>query len=132
MKNLNGLVDPRKPRLDPETILEQAIRVQSRRLRIGVDFEERTTLTNQHLHKDVKVMADLAEKLDMIRNGTRGAGRPSTSEVTNANSSEVSEAMRMVDGDETKQDKIATLMGSLAHLMQRKKKSEALPIQTAN
>lgn len=125
-KTLDGIVDPRKPKLDAEAHLEQLIRVGARRLRIGFDFEERTTLLNQNLHKDFRTQGELIEKLVALRNGGTkpGVGRPAQNNAVT--SPEAADSLRKVSTNEEKQEKIAGLMTSIVGLMERRKSVETL------
>lgn len=124
-ENLNGIVSKRRPKLDEEQELEQLIRVQSRRLKVAVDFEIQSTLPNQHLHKDVKVASDMIENLAKMRGKLSTAGRPTSQQAVPA-SAAANEELRNMKRTEDSVSRISSLFGQLGNLVkQREQASEA-------
>lgn len=125
--DLNGLVDPSKPGLDPIAHLEQLIRVQSQRLRVGVEFEKKTEIVNQHLHKDMRTQRENLEALATLKGMTPTAGRPSGETQNTATSNMAAqEAMRNADKSEASQEKLVGAMSGLMELIQKKQKRETI------
>jgi hypothetical protein len=127
-EDLNGMIDPRKPGLDPIAMAEQLVRAQSQRIRIAMNFEKDAKLTIQHTHKEIRTQRENLEFLAELRGMKQGAGRPSAESADLAtNNVAAQEAMRDADKGEGAQERLVSSMGSLLDLMQKKaKRSEAL------
>jgi hypothetical protein len=125
--DLNGLVDPLKPGLDPIATLEQLIRVQSQRIRVGVEFEKKTEIVNQHLHRDMRTQRENLETLAALKGMTPTAGRPSgEGQNTATNNMAAQEAMRNADKSEMAQEKLVGAMGGLMDLIRKKQARETI------
>lgn len=121
--SINSLVSPRQPSLDEEAQLEQLIRVQKSRLKIGMDFETNTGILNQHLHKDINATVNMVEQLAKMRGKLSGAGRPA--EGSNVQMpAEAQEQLRKSASSEHSQDRMASLIGKLGSLIQQRASSE--------
>lgn len=117
-ETLSGLVSPLQPNLDEENNLEQLIRAMGIRLRIGMDFEKNTGILTDKMHKEFETAGNLIERLAKIRGKMTGAGRPTKDSVPLPN--EAREQLRNSDRSEQAQERIATLMGRLASLVEAK------------
>lgn len=117
--NLNHHASKRRPRLDEEQGLEQLARIQSIRIKRGVDFEVNTGMVNVHLHKDIRATREVYETLAKLR-GKGGVGRPAESTNSNASSNEAKEGLRSLDQGEAAQDKLTSLFGQLAPLLKQR------------
>lgn len=127
--DLNGVVDPSKPGLDPVALQEQLVRVQSQRIRVGLEFEKRTQITNQHLHKDIRTQRENIEVLAQMKGLTAGAGRPSADQASQQSatgSAAAQEAMRHADKSEGAQERLVGTIGNLMELIAKKQKRETV------
>jgi hypothetical protein len=117
--NLNSIVSKRKPMIDEEQMLEQLIRVQSRRIKLGVDFEIQTSIVNKELHKDINATRDLVSELARLRGKGNSVGRPSSNQVATIGN-EARETLRTLDQGEAAQDKLTLMFSQLAPLLKAK------------
>lgn len=115
--NLDSIVSKKKVAFDEEAYLEQLARVQSRRLKLGVEFEINTGIVNQHLHKDMAEARELATTLAKMRGKGMQVGRPGANQASTASSTEAKEQLRSLDQGAAAQDKLTTLFGQLAPLL---------------
>jgi len=110
-------IDPRKPHLDEEDVIDQAIRVQKLRIGRALDFEANTNLPMKDVHKDIEVLRNLAVTKAELRGGGKQSNKAgSAATLTN----EASEALRKSDAAESSADKLTHLTSMLVPLMRQK------------
>lgn len=122
--HLDHYVDPRKPKMDEEDMLEQMIRMQKIRLGVGLQFEKNTGMLNKELHKDINSTVNMVETLARMRGKMMGAGRPSAESLVQM-PNEAKEQLRANDQNEVGQTKLSSMFENLGRLLELKQKTDA-------
>lgn len=117
--NLDGVIKKLQPRLDEEAALEQVVRLQSVRLRMGVQFEQSTGIVNSHLHKDVNSTLEALKTLATMRGRLSGQGRPSA-HAAQPVTQDAAAQLRAAELSEQAQDGMAQSLEKLMGLLKEK------------